>query len=155
MPEPTSPVRQPFFDDVPLGDTIPTRRFGPLTIGDTVAWAGVQENPERLHWDREFARELGGMPTFIASGAYRQALLLRCLSDWIGPAGALVRLSLRHTHPTHEGDRMEFSGRVVEKSPSNQDPWLTMELKGQNQDGREILRGQCTVRLPTRDGRSQ
>src|SRR3970282_2108987 len=112
------------FDDVAVGDSIPAREYGPLTIIDTVRWAGLQENWQQLHYDRDWVREHNGLRTFIASGAYRQALLMRMLTDWIGPRGMLRKISLRHTYPTYEGDTMFFSARVVEKSADRSDPWI-------------------------------
>jgi acyl dehydratase len=139
-----------YFDDINAGDLIPDREYGPLTIVDTVRWAGLQENTQHLHYDRDHVREHNGLRTFIASGAYRQALLIRMLTDWIGPLGWLKKISLRHTYSTFEGDKMYFSGRVVEKSADLSDSWIACDIRGKNQDGREILTGRCTLRLPVR-----
>ncbi len=149
MPE--SAVVQPlYFEDVEVGTPLPAREHGPLTIVDTVRWAGLQENWQHLHYDRDHVREHNGLRTFIASGAYRQALLMRLVTDWIGPRGWLRKLDLRHTYSTFEGDLMRFSGQAVAKSESPDDPWLECELEGHNQDDRQILTGRCTVVLPNR-----
>ena len=143
-------VQPLFFEDVAVGTRLPTREHGPLTIVDTVRWAGLQENWQHLHYDRDHVRDHNGLRTFIASGAYRQALLMRLITDWIGPRGMLCKLSIRHTYSTFEGDSMRFGGEVVEQSASPDDPWLTCTLEGHNQEDREILTGRCTVRLPSR-----
>ena len=145
---------QPWFEDVQVGSEIPTREFGPLTIADTVRWAGFQENWARLHFDRDYVREHSGLRTFIASGAYRQALLLRAVTDWIGLRGWLRKVAVRQTGSTFEGDLMRFSGRVAEKSPSASDPWLVCELLGENQEGQQIMTGRCTIVLPLHDWES-
>lgn len=137
------------FEDVSVGQELPTREHGPLTIEHTVRWAGVQENLAHLHYDREWVREHAGMRSFIASGAYRQALLTALMTDWIGPRGWLRKMNVRQVAPTIEGDLMRFSGRVVEKSTSAEDPWLVCELEGRNQDGQQIMSGRCTVLLPS------
>lgn len=142
--------QQVFFDDVATGDSLPSREYGPLAIVDTVRWAGLQENWQQLHYDRDWVREHSGLRTFIASGAYRQALLMRMLTDWIGPRGMLRKLSVRHTHSTFEGDSMRFTGRVIEKSRDPSDRWMVCEVEGKNQEGRQILTGRCTVILPSR-----
>jgi acyl dehydratase len=139
-----------FFEDTNEGDAIAVAEYGPLTIVDTVRWAGVQENWEQLHWDREFAREHSRLPTFIASGSYRQALLVRTLTDWIGPRGVLRKLSVRHTAPSFEGDMIRYSGRVVAKSSDVGDPWIACDLEGKNQRDERILAGSCVLRLATR-----
>jgi acyl dehydratase len=139
-----------YFEDINVGDSIPSREYGPLTIVDTVRWAGLQENTQHLHYDRDHVREHNGLPTFIASGAYRQALLIRMLTDWIGPRGWLRKISVRHTYSTFEGDLMRFGGQVVEKSSDTSDSWVTCEIEGSNQNSRQILTGRCTLLLPTR-----
>ena len=143
-------VQQPYFEDVKPGDMIPAREYGPLTIVSSVRWLGFQENPSRTHCDRDFVREHHGQKSFISSGAYRQSLLTRTITDWLGPRGKLRKMSVRQTYSTFEGDMMLFSGTVVEKSPTADDPWIRCELEGKNQDGRQILSGRCTVILPSR-----
>jgi acyl dehydratase len=139
-----------YFEEVSEGDEIGPVQYGPVTIVDTVRWAGVQENWEQVHWDREFAREHSRLPTFIASGSYRQALLARMLTDWISPVGMLRRLRVRHTALTLEGDVIRYHGRVAEKSASADDPWIACELEGKNQRDELILTGGCVLRLATR-----
>jgi len=142
--------QQLYFEVIKPGDLPLSRDYGPLTVTDTVRWAGFQENWQHLHFDRDHVREHNGLRTFIASGAYRQALLIRMLTDWIGPLGRLRKLSLRQTHPTFEGDMMHYSCQLVEKSSTPDDPWITCDLAGKNQEGRQILTGTCTLSLPSR-----
>ena len=136
---------QPFFEDIICGDSLPERKYGPLTIADTVRWAGLQENWSQLHFDRDYVRRHNGLKTFIASGAYREALLFRMLTDWAGPKGRMGKLSVRHTYSTFEGDEIIYSAKIVEKSPAADDPWVRCEVEGRNQDGRQILTGSCVV----------
>ena len=151
----TDQQQQLYFDDVAVGHVIPERQHGPFSIVESVRWIGFQENwKARLHYDREHVREHSGQRSFIAAGAYREALIARMLTDWVGPDGTLKKLAIRHTRSTVEGDTMFFSGAVVEKSPDASDPWLTCELEGKNQDGDPILTGRCTVTLPVRLGAS-
>jgi acyl dehydratase len=146
-----SAISQPYFEDVQVDDRLPEREFGPLCIEDTVRWAGLQENWQRLHFDRDDVRARNGLRTFISSGAYRQALLQRMLTDWCGPRGMLRRLTIRHTYSTFEGDLMRYSAKVVEKSPNPADPWVRCAFESHNQDGRQILIGECVLQLPVRD----
>ena len=140
-----------YFEDANVGDLIPGREYGPLTIVDTVRWAGLQENWQHLHYDRDHVREHNGLPTFIASGAYRQALLIRTLTDWIGSRGWLKKINVRHTYSTFEGDMMKFGGRVIEISTDPADLWITCDLDGRNQVDKQILTGRCTLILPRRN----
>ena len=142
-----------YFEDLNAGDPIPSREYAPLTIVDTVRWAGLQENTQHLHYDRDHVRQHNGLPTFIASGAYRQALLIRMLTDWIGPRGWLRKISVRHTYSTFEGDMMRFGGRILDKSTESSDSWITCDLDGRNQTDKQILTGRCTLILPRRAGK--
>ena len=146
----TTVAEDKFFEDVQPGAQLVTREFGPLTVIDTVRWAGLQENTQQLHYDRDWVREHAGLRTFIASGAYRQALLMRMLTDWAGPRGRLRKLGIRHTYSTFEGDTMRFTARATEKSGDPEEPWIVCELEGANQEGRQILTGRCTLVLPSR-----
>ena len=143
--------RQMYFEDVDVGSKIPEREFGPHTLVKAVAWAGVQENPGALHFDRDYVREFRGAHTIVASGALRQSYLTRMITDWAGPRGFLKKMSVRHTTSTYEGDMQRYAGTVIEKSTDPDHPWIVCELDGRNQDGQEIIRGRCTVALPRRD----
>jgi 3-hydroxybutyryl-CoA dehydratase len=139
-----------FFEEIDIGDSIPAREYGPLTIVDTVRWAGLQENVQHLHFDRDHVRQHNGLRTFIASGGYRQALLIRMLTDWIAPRGWLRKINVRHTYSTFEGDMMRFSAQVADKSADFSNPWIVCDLEGKNQEDRQILTGRCTLILPIR-----
>jgi acyl dehydratase len=138
--------------DCKVGDELVTAEFGPLTIADTVRWAGVQENVERLHFDREFARENSRLRTFIASGGYRQALLARALTDRIGPRGKLLKLRVRHTAPTFEGDYLRYSVRITETANRSEGLAISCDVEGKNQQNEQILVGSCLVLILSERG---
>lgn len=132
-------------DDVRPGDRIVDRQFGPLTIAETVRWAGVQENWDGVHWDRESVRANSRLRTFIASGTFRQALLVRALTDWLGPHGRLKKLKIRHVAPTYEGDMQCYSARVVDITAGAGTRQLICDVEGVNQDGVRIVVGSCIL----------
>ena len=132
-------------DDINISDQLVAAEYGPVSIADTVRWAGVQENPERLHFDREFVRGNSGLRTFIASGGYRQALLARALTDRIGLRGMLLKLRVRHVAPTFEGDMLRFCARVTEKSTGANGTTIGCEVEGRNQQDEQILVGTCLL----------
>jgi acyl dehydratase len=141
-------MTQPVFGNVTVGDALAEATFGPFTLVDSVRWAGSQELWEPLHFDRDYARRHSGESTIIASGGYRQALLVRMLTDWLGLGGRLRRLSIRHTKATVEGDLMRFRGVVVEKSTDATQPWIACDLTGANQRDETILTAHAVVTLP-------
>ena len=137
----------PYFEDVNVGEALPSLRFGPLSVVHTVRWAGFTENWYRLHYDRQFAAQ-GGEPRFIASGGFRQALVCRMLTDWLGPRGRPRLLRLRQLRPLHEGELFVCEGRVVEMDAAT--ARADCEVWATDGAGRELLRGTCTVELPRR-----
>lgn len=143
--------QQVFFDDVAVGTILPEREFGPHTLQAAVRWAGVQENLGLLHLDRDHVREHSGLKTIIASGALRQAMLTRMLTDWVGPRGRLRKMQIRHRASTFEGDMHRYSAKVVEKSATEGEPWVICEFEGRNQGGELIMTGTCTMSLPPRN----
>ncbi len=143
-------AEQVYFEDVDIGSKIPEREFGPHTLQSAVRWSGVQENLGLLHLDREYVRQNSGLKTIIASGALRQSMLTRMLTDWAGPRGRLRKQTIRHTASTFEGDMQRYSATVVEKSPDTSEPWVVCEFEGRNQDDEVILKGRATLTLPTR-----
>jgi acyl dehydratase len=132
---------------IQVGDEIVATEFGPLTIVDTVRWAGVQENSERTHWDREFVRENMRLRTFIASGGYRQALLARALTDWLGPRGRLRKMQVRHLGPTFEGDMLRYSVKVTGMTPEGDWTAVACDFEGKNQKDEQVMVGTCLFRL--------
>jgi acyl dehydratase len=140
-----------FFEDVEIGTEMPEREFGPHDLVTAVFWAGVQENKGPLHLDREHARTKRGAKSFIASGALRQSLLVRALTDWAGPRCFLRSMTLRHSASTYEGDMQRYAATVVGKSADAEDVWIDLALAGRNQDGEPILTGTCRLLLPRRD----
>ena len=130
-----------------VGDQIVAAAYGPLTIAETVRWAGVQENWESVHWDREYVRANSKLRTFIASGTFRQALLVRALTDWAGPLGSLYKLKLRHVAPTYEGDMQRYFARVMEKTAGSDGTLISCEVEGLNQDNVRILIGSCVLKI--------
>jgi acyl dehydratase len=133
--------------DFKVGEKLITAEFGPFTIVDAVRWAGVQENIERVHFDREFVRENSRLNSFIASGGYRQALLCKALTDRIGPSGRLLRLRVRHTAPTVEGDMLRYSARITETGAHADGFTITCEIEGKNQRDEQVLVGSCVVHV--------
>lgn len=141
---------QVYFEDVEVGCPLPPCEYGPHDLLTAVFWAGVQENRGLLHLDRDHARAERGAKSIVASGALRQSLLVRALTDWGGPRAFLRRMTIRHVASTYEGDMQCYFMKIIEKSADPQEPWIVVEVDGRNQDGDQIVRSTCTVVLPSR-----
>jgi acyl dehydratase len=94
------------------GTALPELTIGPLTHLDLVRWAGYQENWLRIHYDREHAGRALGARDAVQSGHHRTALIVRAITDWLGDAGWVRGLSIRHASPVFPGDTLTCGGRV-------------------------------------------
>ena len=134
--------------DIAAGSELPVLRVGPFTIADFVRWAGYQENWLRIHYDAAYATETAGLPGCVQSGNHRTALVVRMVTDWLGPRGRIRRLSIRHAAPVRLGDTLECGGRVRTVVPRARDARdMVIDLWAATEDGRRASDGEAVVEL--------
>ncbi|WP_099023635.1 fused (3R)-hydroxyacyl-ACP dehydratase subunits HadA/HadB [Mycolicibacterium palauense] len=109
----------PSFDDVSVGDELPTRHTR-LSRGDLVNYSGVAGDANPIHWDEDIAK-LAGLPDVIAHGMLTMGLGAGFASAWSGDPGAVTRYAVRLSAPAivsaTEGADIEFSGRIKSLDP--------------------------------------
>ncbi len=167
-----------FWEDVEVGEEIPSILRGPLTIGDMVAWnaalgpsykAGrhgyldllkgrhnAVRNPvtgwlhknSQQHEDFHLASGRG-MPGPFDNGVMRFAWTAPLVTNWMGDGGFLRKLSVQVRKPMLYGDTMEFRGKVSGKSREGE-PAVEIEITGTNQEGETATKGRAEVVLPAR-----
>ena len=164
----------PAFEDVTVGDELPSIARGPLTIGDMVCWnaaigpsykAGrwghldlqksahtAVRNPatgfavkySQQHEDFNLAAQRG-MPGPFDNGVMRFAWVAPLLTNWMGDDGFLKKLEVQVRQPGIYGDIQTYRGRITGK---DDDPGLVrIEISGTNQDDEISTRGQAEVLL--------
>jgi acyl dehydratase len=164
------------WDDIEIGDTLPTLVKGPLTVTDNIAFLigfgtvfvkahrqwfefrerhpgvgvkdsyGVWDVPERVHWDEELAASVG-MPGPYDYGPQRIAWIDHFISEWIGDDGWLRRLSVKLIAPNFVGDTSYIKGVVKEKSCSGV---AVLEISIVDQRQRNTATAIAEVQLPCR-----
>ncbi|MGH7356207.1 MAG: FAS1-like dehydratase domain-containing protein [Candidatus Rokuibacteriota bacterium] len=164
-------------EDVAVGEAVPEIVKGPLTVTSIIAFVqgwgslyvrahglafdlfdrhpalsipnelGVPEPPERVHWDEPLARAVG-VPAPYDYGPERVAWLGHLVTNWMGDAGVLARLSVQVRRHNLIGDLSVCRGRVAEKSDARGE--VTLDLEAVNQRGETIAQGQAAVILPRR-----
>ncbi|MCY4242013.1 MAG: hypothetical protein OXD36_09770, partial [Rhodobacter sp.] len=112
-----------------------------LNIPDTV---------QRLHWDEEWANEVG-VPTTYDYGSIRECLLMNLITNWIGDDGWLWKLKCEHRKFVYTGDTYWVTGKVTEKRKSDFGAEVDLKTWVENQWGTVVSPGFATVLLPTRD----
>jgi acyl dehydratase len=167
-----------YWEDVSVGEELPTLPKGPLTVSDTIAWvrgwsAGVrnsrlawkarrkapgffQKNEygawdpmQRVHWDDAAARMVGN-PAAYDFGRMRSAFLTHVITNWMGDEAWLWKLKSEYRRFNFVGDMTWAKGRVVAKSVEAGHHVVDLELACENQRGEVSAPGFARVILPSR-----
>ena len=167
------------WEDVEVGEALPEVVKGPLTVTSVVAFVqgwgslyvrahglafdlferhpalaipnafGVPEPPERVHWDDALARAVG-VPAAYDYGPERVAWLGHLVTNWMGDAGVLRRLSVQVRRHNLIGDTTWCRGTVTARTLVGDEGEVTLALAAVNQRGETIAAGQAVVALPRR-----
>lgn len=165
-----------YWEDVGEGEELPTMFKGPMTISGFIAYAqgwgglyirankmawklidahpgagienrfGIPDVPERVHWEEEFALEVGA-PGAYDYGPERASWLTHQLTNWMGDDGFLrqARSKIRRHNP--EGDAIFIHGKVVRKFIEDGRHLVEIEQEARNQDGELSALGSGVVQL--------
>lgn len=168
------------FEDVRVGDSLPTLVKGPMTVTGFIAFAqgwgglyiranklayqqickhpglgipnslGIPDVPERVHWEDELARAVG-TPGAYDYGPERCSWLTHQLTNWMGDQGFLVKHASQIRHHNVIGDWIRIEGAVTAVDRDHVDgPTVTVSQRAYNQHGDVSALGTGVVRLPCR-----
>lgn len=167
------------FEDVAVGDSVGPILKGPYTVTAAVAfmqaWGSyavrnhrqawqyyhrhpglsnrngnnVPEPPVRVHWDQQFAREVG-VPGAYDFGPERVAWLGHLMTDWMGDDGFLKRLNIQIRGHNMVGDATWCRGEVVCTRREGGQGVVECAVRAVNQHDRTTAVGTATVVLPCR-----
>jgi acyl dehydratase len=135
------------FEDLRVGDALPTLEKPPITTMQLVQYAGASGDFNRIHYDEPFARE-GGFSSVIAHGMLSMAFFGQLVADWAGGPEAVARLWARFKAVTFPGDRITVGGEVVARDEAART--VELELYARKEDGTVTLEGAATVRFDRR-----
>ncbi|MEE9280768.1 MAG: MaoC family dehydratase N-terminal domain-containing protein [Myxococcota bacterium] len=168
-----------FFEQVEVGETLPRIVKGPMTVtgfiafvqgwgglyirSNKLAWRqvrthsglgipnrfGIPDCPERVHWEDEFAREVGA-PAAYDYGPERASWMTHQITNWMGDEGFLHRhrCEIRRHNPV--GDTLFLDGEVSRKFVDEGQPSVEIRQRAVNQDGELSVQASAVVRLPVR-----
>ncbi|MDP6377438.1 MAG: MaoC family dehydratase N-terminal domain-containing protein [Kiritimatiellia bacterium] len=169
-----------YWEDVNVGDELPTMVKGPMTVTGFIAYAqgwgglyiranrlawrqihkhaglgienryGVPDVPERVHWEQEFAATVGA-PGIYDYGPERCSWLIHHLTDWMGDDGFLRHASCKIRRHNPVGDTLFLNGRIVGKSIEDGHRVVEIEHEARNQDNELSVLGSGVIRLPSRE----
>jgi acyl dehydratase len=168
-----------YWEDVTVGDTIPSIIRGPWTPTISICFLsvmgslfmkthgfwyeyldrhprvgipnemGIPEPPARGHWDSGFAQRVG-VPAAYDYGPERIAWACSLLTYWAGDAGWLRRLYVEVRRFNLVGDLTTLSGEVTAKRIEGNEALVDCRIWARDQRGDDTLTGNATIRLPRR-----
>lgn len=170
--------RKRFWEDVVVGEELPTLPKGPLTTTDTIcwmrgwgsqvhgtrlAWKHRQRAPkffsrnelnawdivERVHWDDAMARAVGN-PAAYDFGRMRSAFLSHVVTNWMGDDAWLWKMTSEYRLFNFVGDVQWVKGRVVSKHVEGAHHVVDIELSCENQRGEVSAPGSARLILPSK-----
>ncbi|MDQ2138743.1 MaoC family dehydratase N-terminal domain-containing protein [Alcaligenaceae bacterium C4P045] len=168
-----------YWEDVNEGEALPVMFKGPMTVTGFIAYAqgwgglyiranklawklidahpgvgitnrfGIPDVPERVHWEEDFALEVGA-PGAYDYGPERTSWLTHHLTNWMGDDGFLRRASCKIRRHNPEGDMLFIKGHVKRKYIEDGKHLVEIEQEARNQDDELSVLGSGVVELPSR-----
>jgi acyl dehydratase len=138
---------------VSYADARPGAELAPASYGVTrlglIRYCGASGDFNVIHWNERIARSVG-LPGVVAHGMLTMAEAGRYLTDWAGPAAALVDFGVKFSAPVpvpddDDGATIELAGRIREKLDGN---LVVLELTARCGGARVLSRARAVVRLP-------
>ncbi len=144
-------TEQVYYDDVHAGDAIPVLS---VTVDETQMFffSAATYNGHRIHYDKEWARDVEGYDNVLVHGPLQAALLSRALTDWIGGDGRLVAFSVQNRAVAYPGEELTFGGVVTGKRSSDASGLVDLDIYCKRGDD-VLMPGTATVALPLRGTR--
>jgi len=141
-------MTQVYYEDVQPGDELPTLT---VTVDETQMFffSAATYNGHRIHYDKQWARDVEGYDDVLVQGPLQSALLARALTDWIGGRGRLVEYSVQNRAVAHPGQELVFGGVVIGKRLADNVGLVDVDIAGRRGDT-VLMPGTATVALPLR-----
>ena len=138
-----------YFDDVKVGDEIPT--FVKQT--DFMHWnryAAINDEFVYIHMDDEAGKNSGNAQGAFGMGNLRWAYLQNMLRDWMGDEAEVREMSVQYRAINQKHDVLTCTGKITEKKVEGSDNLVRLELNVIDQNGKGTTPGYAVVALPAR-----
>ncbi|UCG83318.1 MAG: MaoC family dehydratase N-terminal domain-containing protein [Dehalococcoidia bacterium] len=139
--------KQVYYDEVEVGTQLApiVKEFTLFTI---LKWGAAVNDYGPHHFDYKFATEFLSLPNVIAHGPHNTAHLAQLVTNWIGGEGILTKHYAEMRGNVFPGDTLTFEGKVASKYVHDGEGVVECETWAANQNGRRVMLGKSTVRLP-------
>ncbi|MBA2528700.1 MAG: MaoC family dehydratase N-terminal domain-containing protein [Euzebyales bacterium] len=126
----------PRFDQVAIGDEIPTQRET-IEQERLIAYAGASGDHNPLHWDPDFAAEVSPTGGVIAHGMLNMGIVSRVVAAWAGGPDRVRRLSASFRAPCPVGSTVTYGATVVELDDAERT--ATLAVWAELEDGAKVI----------------
>jgi acyl dehydratase len=141
-------TRQVYFEDVEVGQEIPSLEKDPTTQ-QLVRYAGASGDFYQIHYDKDFALA-NGLPGVILHGALKNAFLGQLMTDFAGEHGRLKKLAAQYRGMDQPGSKILCRGKIRKKYTHDGEHLVECEIWLENAKGEKTTPGTATVALPSR-----
>ncbi len=133
----------PRFEDINEGDPLPELRKKP-TLQTLVKYSAGSGDFNPLHHDYNFpqARQIGSI---IVHGRFKYASLGELVSNWVGHAGRIQKLSCQYRGMDLPDKEFVCRGVVKKKSEDGGKKVVDLEIWAENAEGKKTTPGAATV----------
>jgi len=140
------------FEDVSVGQDIPTVVKGPMSTAHIMRWSAAMENWHRIHYDWKFATEHDKLPDVMINGSWKQHVLIQLLTDYAGERGWLWKIGFQFRGMNVPGDLLTAWGQVAATELRGDYGVVRLNIGLRNDKAAEGTPGTATVVLPRRGG---
>lgn len=168
-----------YWEDVQEGEELPTMMKGPMTVTGFICyaqgWGGlyiranklaykmqqkhpgtgiknrfnVPDCPERVHWDEDFALQVGA-PGAYDYGPERTSWLTHHCTNWMGDDGFLFKHKSQIRRHNPDGDVIFIKGQVTRKFEENGKKYVEINQVAETHRGELSATGAAIVELPSK-----
>lgn len=168
-----------YWEDVTEGEELPRIMKGPMTVTGFICyaqgWGGlyirsnklawnmqqahpglgiknkfnIPDCPERVHWDDDFAREVG-TPGAYDYGPERTSWLTHHCTNWMGDEGFLRKHKSQIRRHNPDGDVIFIDGVVTRKFEEDGKHLVEINQRAETHRGELSATGSAIVELPSR-----
>jgi acyl dehydratase len=137
------------FEEIKVGDEIPSVVRGPMTTAHLIRWASANGNYARIHWDLPYAMQRQGLPNVVVNGSLKNEYIYILLQRFAGEAGWVRKMYVEHRGMDHPGDTLTIFGKVTEKTERDGFGHVKCEIGLKNDRG-QTTQGWAEVVVPKR-----
>ena len=125
------------FEDIQIGDGI-TPLVKEIGMARMMAYGAATWDFIRLHYDADYARELGFESPFV-DGQMMGGFLTQHVQDWAGPGAFLRKLAFRNRVMAYPGDSLTCHGVVTDVSSTEEGGMVECDLWMENHRGEKVV----------------